>query len=77
MTWVYRHTESLLLGQLMHAGFTGGQALLQPVALAAAEQVLWYGLFAVSLWIVVAIVITATRARLLVRATRPALAIAP
>jgi uncharacterized protein len=73
MTWVYSHTQSLLVGQLMHAGFTGGQALLGPIALAAAEKILWYGIFVVALWIVVAIVIVATRARPTVQRIAPGL----
>lgn len=75
MTWVYSHTQSLLVGQLMHASFTGSQALLAPVALVAAEKVLWYGIFVAALWIVVAIVVIATRARPMGQRTRPASAI--
>jgi hypothetical protein len=30
IAWVYGRTRSLLLAQLMHAGFTGGQVLLLP-----------------------------------------------
>jgi membrane protease YdiL (CAAX protease family) len=54
IAWVYSHTGSLLLAQLMHATFTGGQALLEPAAASATERLLWYGAFAVALWIVVA-----------------------
>ena len=71
MTWDYTHTESLLVGQLMHAGSAGGQDMLEPIALAAAEKAFWYGIFAAALT-VVAIIITATRARPTVQRTRPA-----
>lgn len=52
MTWVYAHARSLLLGILLHVSFTGSQALLWP-STSAAEGVLWYGVFAAALWIVV------------------------
>jgi uncharacterized protein len=55
MTWVYSHTGSLLLGMLMHASFTGGQALFGPVATTAVEGLLWYALFALVLWVVVGV----------------------
>lgn len=54
VAWAYRHTGSLLLAQLMHASFTGGQALLEPRAASVTEGLLWYGVFAAALWIVVA-----------------------
>lgn len=56
MGWVYSRTASLLLGQLMHASFTGSQFLLSPQAASTAQNVLWYGLFAAALWAVVAVV---------------------
>lgn len=59
MTWVYSHTGSLLLGQLMHASFAGGQALIEPKGVSAPENVFWYGCFAAGLWLVVAVVASA------------------
>jgi membrane protease YdiL (CAAX protease family) len=49
MVWVYSKTTSLGLMQLMHASFTGGQALWEP-PLAPTDYLLWYGIFAVALW---------------------------
>lgn len=49
MVWVYRKTTSLGLMQLMHASFTGGQALWEP-PLAPTDYLLWYGIFAAALW---------------------------
>ncbi len=71
MTWVYTHTQSLWVGQLMHASYTGSQAVLAPTTLAIlnstaaspADSVLWNTVFAVALWVTVAIVITAQRKR--------------
>ena len=53
MTWVYTHARSLLLGVLLHASFTGSQLLLWPTT-DPAEELLWYGVFACALWVVVA-----------------------
>jgi uncharacterized protein len=70
MTWVYRHTRSLLLGILMHTAYTAGQALLQPAAAGNTENVVWWGLLGLALWAVVGLVALADRAHLM----RPALA---
>jgi membrane protease YdiL (CAAX protease family) len=54
MTRAYARTGSLLLAVLMHAAFTGGQALLGPAWTTAGAAVLWYGAFALALWAAVA-----------------------
>ena len=69
MTWVYRHTRSLLLGVLMHTAYTGGQALLQPGAASHTESLVWWGLLGVALTLAVTMVALADRVHLL----RPAL----
>ena len=56
MTWVYSETESLFVAQLMHAAFTGGQVLLSPATLSPKQNLLWYGVFACALWLLVFIV---------------------
>jgi CAAX protease family protein len=56
MTWVYDRAQSLLLGMLMHASFTGSQALLWPGA-GPAQELVWYGLFGAALWLVTALVL--------------------
>ena len=71
MTWVYRHTQSLFLGVLMHTAYTGGQALLQPGAATNAESVVWWGLLGVALWVVVGMVALVDRAHLLRRGPLP------
>lgn len=60
ITWVYNNTGSLLLAQLMHAGSTGGQFILDPLRSTAVNEILWYGTFAVALWVIVAIVVVTT-----------------
>lgn len=50
--WVYENTQSLLVAQLMHASFTGSQALLVPT-LAPADHFVWYSIFTGALWVIV------------------------
>lgn len=52
MVWIYSKTNSLRLMQLMHAGFTGGQALWEP-PLTPTAYLIWYGAFSVALWFLV------------------------
>jgi membrane protease YdiL (CAAX protease family) len=59
MTWVYSHSRSLLVAQLMHASFVASQVLLAPTTEAIPDELLWYGLFALGLCAVVALVATA------------------
>jgi uncharacterized protein len=56
MTWVYHHTGSLLVAILMHAAFTGGQILLEPTRTSHLQNLLWWGLTAIGLWVAVAII---------------------
>jgi hypothetical protein len=56
IAWAYSHTRSLLLAQLMHAGFTGGQVLLLPPLLPGLDSLYWLAAFAALLWIVVGMV---------------------
>lgn len=59
MTSVYARTRSLPLAMLMHAGFTGGQALLWPRTAAPVEELIWYGYFAVMLSLAVIVLVPA------------------
>ena len=54
MTWVYSHTRSVLLGQLMHASYTGWLIVFTPDT--PKTDLLWEGIFAAALWILVGIV---------------------
>lgn len=54
IAWVHEHTRSLFLAQLTHASFVAGQALVGPAQSTPGEYLRWYGLFAVTLWVVVA-----------------------
>jgi membrane protease YdiL (CAAX protease family) len=64
MVWVYNHTGSLPLAQLMHASFTGSVVTLSPAGLSPANGAFWYWIFAAAIWIVVLIVIAIAGKRL-------------
>lgn len=55
MAWVYKNTNSLLLGQLMHVFYTGTLVTVEPT-MAVTESILWIAPFAAALWVVVIIV---------------------
>ena len=57
ISWVYCNTGSVLLAQLMHASSTGFLVILSPSPATPATEIYWYALFAVLLWIVVAVVV--------------------
>ena len=57
IAWVYSNTKSVLLAQLLHASNTGFMVILGPAAVSAGQETFWYAIYAVVLWIVVAIVI--------------------
>jgi membrane protease YdiL (CAAX protease family) len=51
MTWVYSRTQSLPLGILMHASYTGSLLSFFP-ATSFEQGLIWQAIFAISLWIV-------------------------
>jgi CAAX protease family protein len=65
MTWVYRHTRSVLLAVLMHAAYSGGQALLEPGGTGQTQDLLWWGLLGLALGVVAGLVVLADRAHFL------------
>jgi membrane protease YdiL (CAAX protease family) len=64
IVWVYTNTTSVLLAQLMHASSTGFLVVLSPTHVTPAQEALWYAVYGVSLWIVVALVAARYRTRL-------------
>jgi membrane protease YdiL (CAAX protease family) len=54
MTWVYSHTRSVLVAQMMHASYTGWLIVLGPAT--PNTDLLWEAIFAAILWILVGIV---------------------
>ncbi len=68
MTWVYEHTQSVLVGMLMHAttdsallftGYTMANAGVGPSAVIGVTRATWFLLWGIMLWIVVAAVAVA------------------
>lgn len=70
ISWVYNNSRSLLLAQIMHASFTGGQALLQP-NLTPLDYIAFYAGFTFVLWIVVALIIIIFGRTLVRQSLRP------
>lgn len=64
MVWLYNHTSSVLLGQIMHASFTGSLIVLSPTPIVPANETFWYIIFAIALSIVAAIILVKASRRL-------------
>lgn len=54
--WIYMRTGSVLLCQLMHISSTGSLVVLSAPRVMPNQEVLWYAVYAVLLWLVVALV---------------------
>ena len=57
IAWIYSNTHSLLSAQLMHVSSTGSLVVFSPPLVTAAQEVRWYALYGLVLWIAVAIVV--------------------
>jgi len=58
IAWVYTNTRSILRSQFMDASSTGSLVVLSPPHANAAQEALWYAVYAAALWIGVAMVAT-------------------
>ena len=65
IAWVYCHTNSVLLAQLLHASSTGSLVIFSPPRVTAAQEALWYSVYAAILWLVVAVIALFRRRRAL------------
>lgn len=54
--WIYVNTKSVALAQLMHASSTGSLVVLSPSRVTAAQEAMWYAIYATALWLIVGIV---------------------
>ena len=54
--WMYTNTKGVLLTQLMHASSTGSLVIFSAPRVAAVQEVIWYGLYGITLWLAVAVV---------------------
>lgn len=57
ISWLYTNTKSVLIAQLMHISSTGALVVFSPPAVSARQEVIWYVLYGIALWIVVLIVV--------------------
>lgn len=57
IAWIYTNTKSVLLAQLMHVSSTGSLVIFSPPRVTALQEVMWYALYGIALWAVVAIVV--------------------
>jgi len=64
IAWVYVNTESVVLCQLLHAVSTGSLVVFSPPRVSAAQESLWYAVYAAALWLLVAIITTTIGKRL-------------
>lgn len=56
IAWTYTNTESVTLAQLMHISSTGSLVVFSPNKVDAELETLWFLVYALALWIVVAVV---------------------
>lgn len=56
IVWVYNHTESVLLAQLIHASSTGFLYALSPSPISPANEILWSLIYALLLWVFVIVI---------------------
>ncbi len=68
MTWVYDHTHSLLIGQLMHMAFTGAFVAFIPV-MSVQQYFAFYVMLTLVLWMVVGVIAWSTRRATVTQAT--------
>jgi CAAX protease family protein len=54
--WLYTNTKSVLMAQLMHTSSTGSLVIFSPPNVSPGQEVIWYALYGVALWIAVLVV---------------------
>ena len=54
--WIYTNTKSVWVAQLMHVSSTGSLVIFSAPHVSATQEVIWYGLYGIALWLVVALV---------------------
>src|SRR5580704_7926648 len=70
IAWTYANTKSVVLAQLLHASSTGSLVIFSPPRVTAAQESLWYALYAGALWLVVALIATTFGKRLTLHSTK-------
>jgi membrane protease YdiL (CAAX protease family) len=59
ISWVYVNTGSLLAAQLLHMSSTGALVVFGATGIEVWQEVTWYGLYALALWLVIAVIVKA------------------
>jgi hypothetical protein len=72
ISWIYLNTGSVLAAQLMHVSSTGALVVFSATRIDARQEVAWYGLYALALWLVVAVIVRAYGTGLIRRERRVA-----
>lgn len=54
--WMYVNTHSVMIAQLMHVSSTGSLVVFSPPRVNAAQEALWYGVYAAALCITISVV---------------------
>ena len=57
ISWLYTNTQSIVLAQLLHLSSTASLVVLSPSHVSAAQEAFWYAVYALALWIIVAVVV--------------------
>jgi membrane protease YdiL (CAAX protease family) len=57
IAWVYMHTRSVLLAQLLHATSTGSLVIFSPPHVTAGQEAFWYAIYAIALWVIVSAIV--------------------
>jgi uncharacterized protein len=57
ISWLYLNTKSVLIAQLMHISSTGSLVIFSPPAVSPRQEVIWYALYGITLWIAVLIMV--------------------
>jgi hypothetical protein len=56
IAWLYVNTKSVLLAQLMHVSSTGSLVVFSAPRVTATQEVCWYAIYGLALWIVVGVI---------------------
>jgi hypothetical protein len=57
IAWAYVNTKSVLLAQFLHISSTGSLVVFSPPRVGAAQETVWYWVYAAALWIAVAAIV--------------------
>jgi len=61
IVWVYEKTKSLFLAQLMHASSSGFLSVFVPAGIAGEKWLVFYAVYAITLWIIASFIIIRNR----------------